>query len=1123
MRVLTSKYWKKKFTKIIIDKNGKRKTVRDGKAFEKLVKRILDLEYGPNRWQATGDSWDGSRDFEWRTAHSYKWAECKNYEDKISLNVFSNTLVMAIIDFADEILIFSYSGLKKPVLDKLLKFADISQKKIKIYADESLEEIIFLHFNELKSDFFPNANFTETDLECLMPYISCQIIADPVIAYTMDEKSGTIESSPSEINFDTTLCLNIYICNRSSRKITVNLSTTWVQGEFIVLNPNNRRTDTKFILDSNAVKVKKIYFKVLKYNPILHFPTVTISCVSGERHFSFGTVKCSWIGDCILQGSSYKKIKKEFQLKVIKGNFFRGINFYGISGVGKSRLLEECENLALGHGYRVIRFHVNLQEQQNYSMKNVITEFICGLYDIPDSEELLNSTQSDQLSGIYQILYNIRQSNSSESNYIKKNIVPVVIQKLMKTKCYISIDNIQYYPTLFISFLHLIMEKLLLENKHCKSRIGISFNIDYIYQQEECISLWKFLCDNEENIIKKEITGFATAGETRLFLNQLLQNSDIEMEYAQMIVSASNNNPFFVQAFLKLLETENIIIPQRDGYVIPPAMAETFKQKMKCIPSGILGLLEKRWDYYLLNHNESQSLQVLGIVHIFQRLTDELIQKFCLTIEVIHDLCNFHFLIKCQENELIYTFEHDMTEMFFSQKYALLCTCAFCQNNMPQNIDYVWYKIIFNIIKRTEDDYSLDSILTDREPPYKIGYEIYTLWIFRAIQKIDSVEQLENNLQRMTKVCETVREIYGTDASITIYNHIVDAVKNRLSNYQTNINWAWLMISYCNLLYERNRFTEAIAEIRNLLNYWQEDNITSENVIIYAYFYNRLHVYNRALHRYVTDEVINWLEKAEELQYYPNISKGVADEIKFLNLIDRGYCNYKDISSRDAVLEAWEQACILYENGNMPSKKTNYLYAKIRISLFRNDLTAARNFIKNAIKIIDMKEQGTYYFLYFKQRYLLCQVAVFLLDDDFQNQEVEDAISQIEDYNCIIKSRLTYYLQWLKSIYHFYQKNYEDAFMCIQSAQYSLCENGKKTFQQVYIKQMYDNACYFAAIERVENHVLANINQLSDQKLIFRLNEVRQMSMREIKQYLNKHQATSILQKEGNKINFPIL
>ena len=114
MRILTSKYWNK-FKKIKYTKDGKKYIVKDGKKFEDLIKVILDLEYGENRWKETGKSWDGSRDFEWKSNDWYRWAECKNYESNISLNVISNTLIMAMIEYADEVLIFSYSKIKKPV------------------------------------------------------------------------------------------------------------------------------------------------------------------------------------------------------------------------------------------------------------------------------------------------------------------------------------------------------------------------------------------------------------------------------------------------------------------------------------------------------------------------------------------------------------------------------------------------------------------------------------------------------------------------------------------------------------------------------------------------------------------------------------------------------------------------------------------------------------------------------------------------------------------------------------------------------------------------------------------------------------------------------------------------
>ena len=63
------------------------------------------------------------------------------------------------------------------------------------------------------------------------------------------------------------------------------------------------------------------------------------------------------------------------------------------------------------------------------------------------------------------------------------------------------------------------------------------------------------------------------------------------------------------------------------------------------------------------------------------------------------------------ENETIYIFEHDMTEKFFAQKYNLLCKYVIYQNNMPQDIDCEWYKILCDIIKEVKSDYFPDSYL----------------------------------------------------------------------------------------------------------------------------------------------------------------------------------------------------------------------------------------------------------------------------------------------------------------------------------------------------------------------------------------------------------------------------
>lgn len=1046
MRILTSKYWHN-FKKTIVDSTGKKKVVRNGKKFEELVQKILDLEYGPNHWKPTGKSWDGSRDFEWKTSRSYKWAECKNYEKTISLNVLSNTLIMALIDFADEILIFSYSKIKKPVLKKLVQFADISQKKVKVYADESLEEIILNYLDELKSDFFPSANFTDFELKYLMPYISCQIISDPIVAYTTNADMGLIEKSPYEINFDSILCLSIFICNRSCKKIPIKIKLDWFNKDFIELTPM-KQSLLDFFLEPNATIVKKIYFKALLYNPVLCLPAVSIFCNLEKKIFKFGTVKCSWVGECFLQGSSYKKILNTFETKVLNTPFFSAINLYGTSGVGKSRLLVECENIALGYGFRVIRFKTNLWHKKENNINKIIIEFICGLYDIPDIEEFFDKSLEEELSGIYKVLF-LMQKQKINQNYLE-DIIKMISKRLMETHCFISIDNIQYYPTPFISFINLIIENLLISNKHCKSRIAISFNTDYIYQQDKCVSLWEFLRSNKDRIVNEIITGFSTIGETKLFLNQLLHNSDTEMEHAWKIVHASNKNPFYVQAYLKWLETEQIITPQKDGYKVLPSKQEAFKEKMNSVPNDINSILEKRWEYFIENHDEIHSLKILAVVHIFTDLDDNLIKKFSLCKKQVNELYKFHFLTIHDNPETFYTFEHDLTEKFFSKKYALLCKYAFYIGEAPQDIDYIWYNMLNAIINNINRNNFPNSFILDNEPPHKIGYEIYTLWISHAVNKMDSILALENDLENITKVCAIAREAYGTDAAITLYKYIINKVNSAFTDYKANMNWAWVIISYSNLLYERNLYDEAILMIKDLLKYWPEEKISSYNVSIYAYLYNRLHVYTRAKKTQITDETLIWLEKSESMYGLECIVEKDSDEIKFINLIDRGYCNYGHCATQTLILLFWNEACTIYEKGNIPSKRMNYLYAKMQVQLFQMDLTGAQKTIREGLNAIELKEQNTYYFLYFKQRFLLCKAACLLMDKKFNKDELDELFEQIEDYNCILKSRISYSVQWLKSIHYWYQKQFVNAFICIQSALEFLYLNQKKLFE-IYI------------------------------------------------------------------------
>lgn len=1118
MQILLSKYWSA-FKKTIIGKDGKKKTVKDGKKFEKLIKNILDLEYGKNRWKDTGETWDGSRDFEWHTSDSYKWAECKNYSSNISLNVISNTLVMAMIDFADEILIFSYSKIKGPALKKLIQFADISQKTLKIYADESLEEIILLHMTELKEDFFPDFPINAIVNRVLPPYISCNILSDPITAYTMDMDLGCIPRKPSKINFDSILCLSILIYNQSAKNIPITIELNWEKSQncFRVLNPKEEKM-IQFELAANTTVIKKIYFETNIYKHKLSYPSVVVYNSDFHKEFTFGFTRCLWIGECALQGSSYNKIKKDFQTKVLNPHFFRGINIYGTSGTGKSRLLKECENIALGNGYRVIRFDINKKNNTSNLLQKMIAEFICALYDIPNMEDYIQASDSDTLNDIYKMMLTIK-SHNIDQQYLSTTVIPIVSRKLMQTKCYISFDNLQYYPDQFIIFLSDLVENLLLTNQHCKSRIGVSFNTDYIYNQAECTNFYSYLISNKDRLQNVKLEGFSTDGEARIFFNQLLPNTNVDAFYIDKIIDAANKNPFYIKSYLELLEIEGILIRRDDNYVIPPYEHSEFKKKTSHIPENIRETVKTRWEYYLSKNEENPSIKILSLLHIFQYLDSELIEEFSLSKSLINKLCEYHFIKFREENDIIYYFEHDLTEKYFSQGYFPLCKYAFTSVSPSLMINDYWYSKFADIVYNRSIELDVCKKMLAKEIPYKIGYEFYTLLLKHLIAQINMLNDLKKYLEILTTICSNTRELYGTEAAIMLYKKIIGKVTTDFAEYQADKDWAWVIISYCNLLYENNQYNEAIDNINDLLSYWPEENICADNVIIYGYLYNRLHVYYRAMESQVTSKSLDWLKKSEDLK------KIVENpEVMFLNLIDRGYCNYDCFSSQKKISHYWETACRIYENNTIITKKPNYYYAKICVQLLNGNPNDALVSINKGIKAIETKEEGTYYYTYFKQRYLICRITCLLLEPSIINtNQITEYFNEVEDLDYILKGRMGFSIYWLKSIFFFLINQYLDSILCIQSAIDILFQNRKKTFRNFYLVQLYDNAKYFMAKAMIDIDFSMCLKQLNDHELIQNLRKIIQMSNLERLNFVSSHEATGVLQTMDHKISFPVL
>lgn len=152
----------------ITTKSGKnfKRTINKGLLFEDLIEKLISAMFPDEVWRRTYESYDGKKDFVYPAEENLpgkKWAECKNYNSNISLNVIAPTLVMGFIENIECIFFFSYSPLNDNAIEGLLAYSKAINRKIQIFDGNILESLICKYHNiNTIAEFFPNTDFAKT-------------------------------------------------------------------------------------------------------------------------------------------------------------------------------------------------------------------------------------------------------------------------------------------------------------------------------------------------------------------------------------------------------------------------------------------------------------------------------------------------------------------------------------------------------------------------------------------------------------------------------------------------------------------------------------------------------------------------------------------------------------------------------------------------------------------------------------------------------------------------------------------------------------------------------------------------------------------------------------------------
>ena len=91
---------------------------KDGRLFEELIGDALRIRYPEASFVSTPTTWDGGKDHEGaiqllERGEAAIWAECKFHQDPLPIHDISMTLLMAYIEAANQVLIFSYAPIKR--------------------------------------------------------------------------------------------------------------------------------------------------------------------------------------------------------------------------------------------------------------------------------------------------------------------------------------------------------------------------------------------------------------------------------------------------------------------------------------------------------------------------------------------------------------------------------------------------------------------------------------------------------------------------------------------------------------------------------------------------------------------------------------------------------------------------------------------------------------------------------------------------------------------------------------------------------------------------------------------------------------------------------------------------
>lgn len=819
----------------------------DGRLFEELIQDLLSLEYPGHEFQRTPHSHDGARDIISNVpllngAQARIWVECKYRSERLPAHAISMTMVMALLDNAQQIIFFSYSPVNRAFIQYVSRFQSRTGIDVQICDDCILEDLIIKHWANLDTKKYFNeeqpsaATVLGKSVEVHMEVLKSGMV--PHIEGSLRQDQRKVKTSYFYLNDVLEFRFSLRNLD-SSRKITVRLCMDPPKNEpfFEALDRSFRKTNCKTIcLSPYAVCQVTLPFKLVRYRDTVSLPKFAVHYDGTRRALPGKRISCRWIAETPLIGQSYFDMTRQAAEFLFSRSKLGWLTVAGPSGVGKSRLLKEFSNHIEGNGVRLISLNAERRQLCFGALIQTMTSILTGLPDeLCGQVTLVIDSSAARQGNSYasRILYDSTFDFQEEFH----NLLAYGRALLKAAPAVLMIDNAQNCDEQTLNYLSGLLDDS--GNCTCGSSIILSFNLDMVFPGTPAWALLHRLsalsAQSPRDISFFSVQGF-TREDARHYLNECLtwpKQEHIHIpETLELLLDNCGTQPFYLQNMILCLVQKGILT-RTDTTSFYVHDIQGFHQEIRALPKNLENLLHQREELLLEQlstnpQNLERYRNLAQLMSAVQRLPDTVYRDIIGEYQLLDDLIALGILQ--QEDDDWITFRHQLIQRYYLRRYPLKkastellrsITTSVRQRGlldiMGQSIFLIEYKLgqidrdVLEITLRQLSDGQLDFVFARTLVPVLFQSMEQAEWIPGGT----AVKVYQNS-------CRTLSGQFGLEASLSSYalarHHIMSVPDKFLPVYESAYQ---LLREYENALLNVGTHSnvEALLEdIQTLLN-----------------------------------------------------------------------------------------------------------------------------------------------------------------------------------------------------------------------------------------------------------------------------------------------------------------